>query len=460
MLIPYTRPRGAVHDLQHLLALSEDRCILMCLSERDLYVLQNWLALDIEFESRYALTLQYNGYEPLDKESPLWPAWLDWVRQFQIGARDMSCNIETGLEAIAASLLEMSKKSCCGGGGYPANGVAGQIAGCYSGLTNEQVMGPAESEIEPGLPPPGFATWEEYQTYKCQASEYIYRFLVNVWRVLEGTAGVELTVAILAPLIVGLAGLLPAAFTPVGFAAFIAGCLAFFAIAAVGFYYVDQGRQYLEAHHQEVVCALYQSGSSAEAIGAVAGITEDAIQAITFGGAAAPFAAALKEALGAIFAAIEGNGLVEPLFKLVVTIQTPDADCSGCGGQPGDCSQGRIFVGGLGNGDLSGSGPRAITTDPTGTGCHGINIKFGRGTCARVTSQTGLNVLGCQGLGTFRWYRCQGGEYIGPYKTTGDADGQWSCAGQLVVMSTTPGSIVLDIGADDCGSEDNNCLGA
>jgi len=103
-LIPWTRPRGAVHDLTHLLSLSNERTHLLCLSDREMYVLSNWLALDLEFESRYALTQQYNGYEPLDRESGLWSVWRDFVNSFQIGATDMSCDLLAVLENIREEL--------------------------------------------------------------------------------------------------------------------------------------------------------------------------------------------------------------------------------------------------------------------------------------------------------------------------------------------------------------------
>lgn len=99
-MIPWTRPRGAVHDLFHLLSLSDERTILLCLSEREMYVLQNWLALDLEFESRYAVTLQNKGYEQLDREHPLWPYWRMFVNEFTSEAIDMSCDLLAVLQEI------------------------------------------------------------------------------------------------------------------------------------------------------------------------------------------------------------------------------------------------------------------------------------------------------------------------------------------------------------------------
>jgi len=92
-LIKWTRPRGAVHDLMHLLSLSDQRTFLVCLSEQELYILQNWMALDLEFESRYAVVMQHDGYEPLDRDHSLWAAWRSIINIFQTEVRDMSCDL-------------------------------------------------------------------------------------------------------------------------------------------------------------------------------------------------------------------------------------------------------------------------------------------------------------------------------------------------------------------------------
>jgi len=54
MIIPWDTPRGWVHDLNELLDLSADRCHILCVSARTLYLLANIAALDIGFAKRYA----------------------------------------------------------------------------------------------------------------------------------------------------------------------------------------------------------------------------------------------------------------------------------------------------------------------------------------------------------------------------------------------------------------------
>src|SRR4030065_222044 len=120
-LIPWTRPRGAVHDLLHLLSTVADHCIEICLSARELYVLQNWLPLDLEFKSRYAVTLQNSGYEPLTDDHELVGAWLNFIREFQVTVEDMSCDIGAGLTAIADALTLMAQNPGTSGGDITAH---------------------------------------------------------------------------------------------------------------------------------------------------------------------------------------------------------------------------------------------------------------------------------------------------------------------------------------------------
>src|SRR3972149_4392567 len=171
-LIPWTRPRGAVHDLLHLLSLDADHCIVVCLSARELYVLQNWLPLDLEFKSRYAVTMQNAGYEPLTDDHDLVGAWLNFVRDFQVAVDDVSCNIERGLNAIADALALMAQNPGGSGGGC-GTGPVGQVLGCLDGLPNEAFLPQPGLELT-GNPPEGFETWEEYNIYKCAAANWIW----------------------------------------------------------------------------------------------------------------------------------------------------------------------------------------------------------------------------------------------------------------------------------------------
>jgi hypothetical protein len=327
--IPYDRPRGAIHDLAYLATLPTNPCRILCISERSLYLLLNLADLDIAFASRYAVEFLDEHYRAVTDGDPEWQDYVDAYEAFQLEARDMSCDIEAGLEAIAEALGDLSINVSCGGGvGY---------APCIQDLDNDTLLGPGESsEGNPVTDPPpaGFDTWEEYYVYKCQAASYLWQMGRNLIVADMGLSGLQLTAAIVAPIIAGLLGALPATFTPAGFVIFVGSIVAVGVLSSVALGELWQMLEWWDDNKGNIVCSLYNSGSSADAISAVSNAVEDAIQAIIWGGALEPLGGALNELLGAAFSQLENNGFVEPLFKLVIGISQFEADCSDCE-QPG-----------------------------------------------------------------------------------------------------------------------------
>jgi len=103
-LTPYTVPRGSIHDLEHIATLSDEACILLCVSERTLYILQNLAVLDVTFSARYATELLDGGFVPVVDGDPLWPLFEETVERFQVEVIDMSCTILEYLQAIADAI--------------------------------------------------------------------------------------------------------------------------------------------------------------------------------------------------------------------------------------------------------------------------------------------------------------------------------------------------------------------
>lgn len=103
-LIKWDRPRGSVHNLAHALELKDSGCNLLILSDAALYVLQNYMSLDIEFKARWADQVLENGYIPIADGSPSYGSWVDLIDQIQDEVRDMSCDIVTELQAINTTL--------------------------------------------------------------------------------------------------------------------------------------------------------------------------------------------------------------------------------------------------------------------------------------------------------------------------------------------------------------------
>lgn len=328
MLIPYDRPRGSVHSLDHLSTLSDCRSRILCVSDRTLYLLLNYASRDIDFQSRFATNLLENGYLAVDDDSAEYELWADVVNRFKIEVTDMTCDIESGLLAIADALR------VGGGGGCSSYGNA--TLNCIVDLNNEQLLGPEdETQGNPvsDPPPEGFATWDEYFAYKCQAAHFIWDLERKNMAAIRAFDGAALTATIVGPVIAGLAGLLPAAFTPPGFVAFVAVIVAMGLVAAGGWWYVDEMIDEWDANKDEIICALYNSGTSVQAVSALSNALEDAIQAIVTWGVLAPVSGQLAAMMSQAFAYTAGNGMVEPLFKSIAAVSAAfqDADCDDCG---------------------------------------------------------------------------------------------------------------------------------
>jgi hypothetical protein len=326
-LTPYERPRGAIHDLSTIADLGADRCRILCVSDRTLYLLHNFAADDVTWFGRYAEERLDHGYVKLERGSPLWPLFAETVNAFQLEVLDMTCDIEAGLKSIAEALDGL----CCGGGSGGSSNNA--VQNCLEGLPNSELLGPDEStQGNPGIgpPPEGFLTWEEFFEYKCQAAHFIHNYVLQYMKAVQTFDGAFLVANIAVPIIAGVAGILPAALTPVGFALMVTSLVAIGALVGASWFFVDEMREYWEETEREIICALYNSSTSAQAISVVANALEDAIQAIVSWGALAPLAGEVSALLGRGFGALAGNGLVEPLFKLSVVAAQAAANCDDC----------------------------------------------------------------------------------------------------------------------------------
>jgi hypothetical protein len=341
-LTPWERPRGAIHDLARLEELSADRCRILCVSDRTLYLLHNFSALDIAFASRYSVDKTSDGYiavRPDDEQ--LFELYLSVVNAFRLEVLDMTCDIESGLNAIADALSGLSINISCGGGGGAGGTV---VVDCIENLPNEHLLGPPGDEQGDPMtdpPPDTFATWEEYFTYKCNASFFIWDLVRRYMVACKGFDLMFLTANIVTPIIAGLTGILPAALTPAGFAVLVSSLLAIGAISLGAWFFMDQMIDQWDADKEAIICALYESGTSVEAVAAVANFLEDAIQAIIAWGTLEPIAGEIAALLGEAFGTIAGNGLVQPLFEAAIAVAAYEYDCSDCDQPP---AGGDIFL--------------------------------------------------------------------------------------------------------------------
>lgn len=107
-LVRWTSPKGAIHSLATLQEISEQRRVLMCVSDRTFHVLLNLAALDATFRARYAAEEGKAGFVPVDESSPYWPLYLEVVENLQSEVYDMSCDVVGVLEDILDQL-----SACC-----------------------------------------------------------------------------------------------------------------------------------------------------------------------------------------------------------------------------------------------------------------------------------------------------------------------------------------------------------
>src|SRR3990172_2748068 len=260
--IPYSRPRGAIHDLAHLETLSACRQRLLCVSDRTLYLLGNLAGIDIEFQARYAEEFRTDGYVPVSEGSPNFDLFVSAYEAFQLEVLDMTCDIQAGLEAIAAAIENMRPGGVCSTGSG--------IVNCVVNIDNDDLLGPGDRGVDPFQdpdPPEGFATWEEYQIYKCQAAYFIWHLERKHMVALANFDLVALTSAIVGPIIAGVAGVLPAAFTPAGFVVFVASVVAIGIVAAASWAWMSQMIQWWDDNQQGIVEPLFKSVVAATSVG-------------------------------------------------------------------------------------------------------------------------------------------------------------------------------------------------
>jgi len=342
-IVPYEIPRGSMHDIRVLEGLNDSRCHILCVSDRTLYLLHNYAALDSTFRRRYYVSKTDSGYVIVDEANPDdYALYESVVNQYQLEVLDMTCDIQTGLEAIAAALEKLDININCGGGGGGSG--SSVVVNCIQNLPNEDMLPPPDQTHGiPGIddPPEGFSTWEEYFTYKCKAAYFIWDLERKHMVALRTFDLVTLTSAIVAPVIAGLAGILPAAMTPAGFVVFVASVLAIGITAGASWWYMDEMIEWWDDEKDEIICSLYQSGTSVQAVSALSNALEDAIQAIVSWGILEPVADKIAELLSTAFGQLAGNGIVEPLFKAVAAVVAYDYDCESC--ENGECARTRTF---------------------------------------------------------------------------------------------------------------------
>ncbi|GAH08947.1 unnamed protein product, partial [marine sediment metagenome] len=169
---------------------------------------------------------------------------------------------------------------------------------------------------------------------KCQAAHYIWGQMRALAVANQLLAGFQVTAAMVAPVVAGLLGAFPVAFTPASFVVLVGAMVGVGVVSAYAFVAFEQWITYWDDHKDEIICGLYNSGAGEDAVALLKEISEAAILAITWEGVLEGLQGAVAPLMGTILADVIDIPMMSSLFKFVVQISVPYADCSACG-EPG-----------------------------------------------------------------------------------------------------------------------------
>jgi hypothetical protein len=308
--------------------LDDDACYIMIVSALQRSVIRQMVFPYVYWRTR--LVEDHGNWQ----DTMVFPAAyidaLDDLECMVSGRDNMTCDLTVVLAELAAAI----RVSGGGGAGCASSG-PGAVLNCLPGMTPEELVPQAPAEPpEPGVPPEGFDTWEEYLDHKCKAAYAIVDAVAGLFGALALAPVVIASLQVISALLTGYIGglaLASVAFTPVAILAIAAGAVAVGLLAGTAFVYCANVQQYILEHTDELACELYVSGSAAEAQAGIASVVEDAIQsvewAVIFGPVLGPEIAA---GLGTIAGAAVTNNLVNPLFRVVEDFVYPDVDCVEC----------------------------------------------------------------------------------------------------------------------------------
>lgn len=238
MIRPLSNVRGALHQIDAIKALSTDPCNVRVLSDRVLYILQNLASNEVLYDSRYGEVLPNNLYrqtDPLSADGAIVESLQSELAQ-QLMENDM---LLEKLDCICQAITDLATAS-----------------GAYAG---------SEPDAEPGTYPPigpgeDFESEGQYNTYKCEASNWLIdRFITtfNQLAVYDVDTWTQSTVTVLS----GLIGGILSTFFLVGTGPLVAGYIIGLVrdlISGSGSFDFGDMKDAFAANHANLVCAVYE----------------------------------------------------------------------------------------------------------------------------------------------------------------------------------------------------------
>jgi len=314
---------------------TDDDAFLLCLTSQELNVIRQMVFPYAYWDTRLVRKVCGGLYQLATDEE--WAAHKERLEQLENSLRGeaMPCSdIKDGLIAIAEAIAGMSPGGAtqtvnCGGSGTQACGLGGYLAGLDPSELLPQ--SPATQPDPGGDPPEGFDTWDEYYTHKCRAAHMLWRMIRNLMVSLEGIAGAGITAAAASPIVAGILVATGIACPPAAFVAFVGIVVGVGLLSELAFAELYQAVEYWDDHQDDIVCALYQSGSASDALTLLADFYEDAIEFIVFSGVLEPLAGELTALLSSAGSQVLNTNMVNVLFQVAEDVLLPDAECN-CGG--------------------------------------------------------------------------------------------------------------------------------
>jgi len=308
-------------------------CNVLCLSDRELHIVRQFVYPYASWETRFVKSVTGQWYETAPEE--LYNEYKKVVESLYVKliGGNMCCDAISEL-ADAIRSLNPTVTVNCGCGGYSSSSEkilrVSDIVSLLERLEPNWYKGEEPLEVAEGTAPEGFETWAEYLDYKCKAANYIADTIINACQSLS---------------IVNLGGIfanggLAIVVTALGFIATAIPVATIFAIVSIlGNMMIYSGMAHklfgqlaelLRERRQNMVCAMYRSGSAADAIDGVSSVIEDAIQFLIFSGPLAGLGGVLTPLVGQVAALMLDNGLMNSLFRLVTDIVYEDVSCEEC----------------------------------------------------------------------------------------------------------------------------------
>jgi hypothetical protein len=256
------------------------------------------------------------------------------ARNFRLELNPMGCNFDTLAAAInnVAAALKTQTSSGAGSNCADCQVVCVQVDDINPDGTDDAT--PTDGEFEPASEnyPDGFDSKADYLQYKCEVANLIIDGVLKAMRTMGALTSLlavgQVIAATVAAATAGTIIILP----PLGFLAVVAAVVAVLAAGFVSTELLLTMADELEAERQDIVCRLYESANTLEAVSSTIDGLEIIISAaIVAGGIPGPLTATASTFLGTIVAKFFNSDTLNQLFTLVADINYAGADCSTCG---------------------------------------------------------------------------------------------------------------------------------